>query len=89
MSGFKNWLRTGVLAGVVSVGALATATSASAYIVCNRWHQCWHAHNQYTYPATIGINVYPDTWRWSGTGWRWARDRDDRGYWYKGRWRRF
>ena len=90
MRGFKTLLKTGALGAVVAIGGLAaTTTTASAYIACNRFHQCWHVHTQYTYPPTLGIAVYPDTWRWNGTGYRWARDRDDRGYWYRGRWRRF
>jgi hypothetical protein len=90
MRGFKTLLKTGALGAVVAIGGLAaTTTTASAYIACNRFHQCWHVHTQYTYPPTIGVSVYPDTWRWNRPGYRWARDRDDRGYWYRGRWRRF
>ena len=83
-------LKTAALSALAATAVVATtAPSASAYIVCNRWHQCWHTHTQYAYPASIGIAVYPDTWRWSGPGWRWAGDRDARGYWAHGRWRRF
>jgi hypothetical protein len=90
MRGFKTLLKTGALGAVVAIGGLAaTTTTASAYIACNRFHQCWHVHTQYTYPPPLGIAVYPDTWRWNRPGYRWARDRDDRGYWYRGRWRRF
>jgi len=86
----KSWLKTGALAAVAAIGVVAaSAPAASAYIACNRWHQCWHVHTQYAYPAALGVAVYPDTWRWSGRGWRWARDRDDRGYYYHGAWRRF
>ena len=89
MRGYKNLLKTGAL-GAAAIGLLAmTATSASAYIACNRFHQCWHVRTQYTYPIALGIVVHPDAWRWNGRGYRWARDRDDRGYWYRGTWRRF
>ena len=89
MRGYKNLLKTGAL-GAAAIGLLAmTATSASAYIACNRFHQCWHVRTQYTYPIALGIAVHPDAWRWNGRGYRWARDRDDRGYWYRGTWRRF
>ncbi len=89
MRGFKNVLMTGALGAVAAAGLLASATSASAYIACNRFHQCWHVHNRYNYPATVGITLHPNTWRWNGSGYRWTRDRDDRGYWYHGGWRRF
>ena len=89
MRGFKNLLKTGALGAVVAIGALAATTSASAYIACNRFHQCWHVRTQYAYPAALGINVYPNTWRWNGSGYRWVRDRNDRGYWTRQGWRRF
>lgn len=86
----KSLLKTAAMTALAATAVVAsTAPSASAYIACNRWHQCWHVHTQYTYPVAFGINVYPDTWRWSGPGYRWMRDRDDRGYWAHGRWRRF
>ncbi|MDQ2860695.1 MAG: hypothetical protein M3T55_08220 [Pseudomonadota bacterium] len=90
MRGFKNVLKTGALGAVAAIGVLATtATSASAYIACNRFHQCWHVRTRYAYPARVGINVYPNTWRWNGSGYRWVHDRNDRGYWNNGGWRRF
>ncbi|MEO8927555.1 MAG: hypothetical protein ABI306_10385 [Caulobacteraceae bacterium] len=86
----KTLLNTGALSAVAAIGIVAaTAPAASAYIACNRFHQCWHVHNRYSYPATVGIAVYPNTWRWNGSGYRWVHDRDDRGYWGNGRWRRF
>jgi hypothetical protein len=85
----KSLLRGGAMSVLAATAIVASATSASAYIACNRWHQCWHVRTQYDYPTTVGIQVYPDTWRWSGPGWRWAADRDDRGYWWRGHWRRF
>ena len=79
-----------MVGGLAALGIVgATAPSASAYIACNRWHQCWHVRTQYAYPAALRVAIYPDTWRWRGSGWRWARDRDDRGYYYRGAWRRF
>jgi hypothetical protein len=86
----RSLLKTATLSALAATAVVAaSAPSASAYIVCNRWHQCWHSHTQYSYPVGIGINVYPDTWRWNGPGWRWTTDRDDRGYWWHGHWRRF
>jgi hypothetical protein len=86
----KSWLKTGVLGAVAALGIVAaSAQSASAYIVCNRFHECWHSRTRYAYPARLGITFYADTWRAPGVGWRWVRDRDDRGYYYHGVWRRF
>lgn len=83
----KTWLKSGALAAVTAVGFVAaSAPAASAYIACNRWHQCWHAGpTRYTYPRA-GIAIYPDTWRWHGRGYRWAADHPGRGYWWHGRW---
>lgn len=87
----KTWLKTGALSATAAIGIVAaTAPTASAYIACNRWHQCWHAGaTRYAYPTRYGINVYPDTWRWHGAGYRWAADHPGRGYWSHGRWRTF
>jgi hypothetical protein len=86
----KSFLKTATLSVLAATAVVATtAPGASAYIACNRFHQCWHTRAQYAYPGAVGIAVYPDTWRWSGAGWRWAGDRAGRGYWDHGRWRRF
>jgi hypothetical protein len=86
----KTLIRTGVLSAVAASAVVAaTAPSASAYIACNRYRECWHVRTRYAYPPALGVSIYADSWRWRGGGWRWARDRDDRGYWYHGRWRRF
>ncbi len=83
----KTGIKSGMLAAVAAIGFVAaTAPTASAYIVCNRWHQCWRAGGvRYTYPVA-GIAVYPDTWRWHGGGYRWVAARPGRGYWWHGRW---
>ena len=86
----KSWLKTGVISAVAAVGIIAaSAQTASAYIVCNRFHECWHTHARYAYPRGLGIVFYADGWRFPDTHWRWVADRDERGYWHHGRWHRF
>jgi hypothetical protein len=87
----ENIIKKTALAGLIAIGTLAVATtSASAYVACNRWHECWHVGTQPAYPARIGIHVYPDAWRTANpTGYRWRGDRDEHGYYYHGHWRRF
>jgi hypothetical protein len=77
----------GALAGLLGAGAIvATATPASAYIVCNRYGDCWHVHERYTYRPTWGITVHNDNWRWrDARHYRW-REHDGRGYWRGGVW---
>jgi hypothetical protein len=90
MRGYKNWLKTGVLGAVVAAGALAVTTqSAFAYVVCNKWNDCWRVAARPTYPANVKVKIYPDTWRAAHTGprYHWRADRDDRGYYDHGVWR--
>ena len=60
----KNYLVSAV-AGAVGILAF-TATNASAAIVCNGEGDCWHVKDKYDYKPEWGIQVYPDTWSWSG-----------------------
>jgi len=86
----KTLLKTAALSAVAATAVVATtAPTASAWVACSRWHECWHTGVRYHYPARVGIAVYPNTWRWSGPGYRWAGDRGGRGYWSHGGWRRF
>lgn len=86
----KSWLKTSLVGAAAALGIVAiSAQSASAYIVCNRWHECWHAHKRWAYPGGLGIVFYADGWRFPGEGWRWVADRDDRGYWRHGVWHAF
>jgi hypothetical protein len=92
MRGLKTVLKTGALGAVVAIGALAvTTTSASAYIACNRWHDCWKVPTRVAYPANVGVSWYPDTWvGYRGSGYHWnATVPAGRGYYYRGRWRRW
>ena len=83
----KKSLKTALFGAVLSAGALALSTGvASAYVVCNTEGDCWHVHDQYTYPDTAGIVVHDDNWRWDdATRYHW-REHDGRGYWRGGVW---
>lgn len=72
------------IAGAATVAL--TATSASAYIVCNRYGECWHVHNRYEYHPEFGLVIHDDNWRWRGHDrYRW-REHEGRGYWRNGVW---
>lgn len=76
-----------LIAGLIGAGALAlTATSASAYIVCNNHGTCWHVRDRYAYPAGFGIVVHPDNWRWHRHHYYHWREHRGRGYWRNGVW---
>jgi hypothetical protein len=82
--------------GKIAIGAFLgasalaiSATSASAYVVCNRYGDCWHARDRYAYPTGFGIVVHDNNWRWrrdyAHRHWRW-HEHDGRGYWRNGIW---
>lgn len=70
---------------------MAAAGPASAYIVCNRWGDCWHTESRYRYPGP-GFSFYPDDWyfhqRWDDRyRYRWRGDyHRGRGYYRGGIW---
>ena len=73
----------------VGAGALAfTTLGASAAIVCNE-DVCWHTHTTYDYPATAGVRVHPDNWRWGPSEHFTWREHEGRGYWRGDRWTDF
>jgi len=82
----------GACAATLTAGALlATATTASAEVACNRFGECWHVQNRYTdYPPNLGIVFHSDDWRFHHRhDWHWRADRDrdnDRGYYRNGVW---
>jgi len=82
MKSTVKWFVAALGAAVVAL----TATSASAWIVCNREGDCWHARYRYTYRPEFGVVVHPDYWRWGpGVAYRW-REHPGRGYWRSGVW---
>ncbi len=79
-------------AAVMAAGTLAlTASSASAYVVCNAEGECWHTHRHYVYQPGWGLVVHPDGWRWGpGEHFVWREPvHPGRGYWHAGVWVRF
>ena len=77
------------LASAALLGAAAVAiaaTSASAYVVCNREGECWHTKDRYAYRAEYGVVVHPDNWRWRARDHYVFRDHKGRGYWHNGIW---
>jgi len=88
----KSTLVKGALIAAVAAGTLAaTATTASAYVACNRFGECWRVHDRYTnYPTGVGIIIHQDNWRWGRHDhYRWRHDRDGRGYYRNGAWFNF
>jgi hypothetical protein len=86
----KKLLLQGAFAALIGVGGLAaTATSASAYVVCNRGGDCWHTTERYRYRPHFGITIHNDNWRWrerhGRSHYRW-REHEGRGYWRNGLW---
>ena len=77
----KKLMLQGAAAAIIGVAALAgTATTASAYVVCNRSGDCWHTSERYNYRPHFGVVVHDDNWRWrERERYRW-RDYH-RGYW--------
>ncbi len=87
----KKALSTAAVAALLGVGGLAVAaTIASASIVCNGAGDCWHVHDQYTYPTGVGIVVHDDNWKWEdheAAKYRWREHEGaTRGYWRDGVW---
>jgi hypothetical protein len=87
----KKIVTTAILAAL-GAGTLAlSATSASAYTVCNRAGDCWHTDARYKYREP-GIVVHPDDWYfhqdWDhdhARHWR-AEHHEGRGFWRNGVW---
>ena len=81
-----------VLSALIGAGALAaSASTASAYVVCNRDGDCWHTDTRYRYPG-VGYVYHPDDWYFH-RAWhdndrdRWRSDyHRERGYWRGGVW---
>jgi hypothetical protein len=71
----------------------ATATIASADVVCNSYGECWQTRERYDvkiYPPELGIQFYANDWRKSpetDPKYHWMKDRDDdHGYYSHGEW---
>jgi hypothetical protein len=76
-----------VFATAIGAGMLAlSALNASAAVVCSG-KVCWHAREAFEYPATAGVVVHPDDWRWGPRDRFVWREHEGRGYWHGNRWR--
>jgi hypothetical protein len=88
----KKTLSMAALAALLGIGTLvATAGSASAYVVCNGYGDCWHTDQQYTYGADVHAVSHPDDWyfhqNWSqDTQHHWRDYHEGRGYYRNGVW---
>ena len=63
-----------------------TASSASAWIVCNAEGECWHAHHRWGYHNEWGIVIHPDGWAWGPNDHYVWHEHDGRGYWHNHIW---
>ena len=87
----KKTLTLAALAATLAIGGVAaTASTASAAIVCNRAGDCWHVDRREVYPHQR-FDYHPDTWyfhqRWDADkAHRWHEHHDDRGWYENGAW---
>lgn len=72
------------IAGAATVAL--TATSASAWIACNREGECWHTHDRFAYRGEWGVVIHPDTWHWRHRDHFVWHEHEGRGYWHNGVW---
>ena len=78
-----------IVSGVVAAFAMvASATSASAYIICNHEGDCWHSARRESAPGQT-FEYHSDDWyfhqEW-GTQHRFRAYHEGRGYWHNGVW---
>ena len=71
-------------------GVLAfSSLNASARIVCNTDGDCWHSHEDFTFPPGVHVEIHPDNWHWKdGEHFVW-KEHEGRGYWNGGHWETF
>jgi hypothetical protein len=91
MPSLKKALTSAAVGAAVIAGTLAAgATSANAYIVCNRFGECWHVRDRLAYPGAAGVILHDDGWVFDRPGfYHWVHDRPGRGWWEHGHWHRF
>jgi hypothetical protein len=75
------------LCAVLATGAIvASASAASAAIVCNLEGDCWHAARPMVYRGRPDVVVHPDNWRWRAGEHYVFREHTGRGFWRHGVW---
>jgi hypothetical protein len=77
----KTLLGAGMGAGLLALSVL----NASAAVVCGG-SVCWHSSERHDYPATAGVVVHEDNWRWGPNEHYSWREHEGRGYWHGDRW---
>lgn len=86
-------LKTFALASAMAVAAaVALAAPASAYTVCNRAGDCWHADSRVRFKG-VSLTYHADKW-WdrlkNKAKYHWHEMDNDhdwhKGYWMKGEW---
>jgi hypothetical protein len=91
LAGAKRILSTTAAAAFLGIAFVATTGTASAYVVCNRYGDCWHSEHRYRYTPSLSVRIYPDHWYFHRD---WAREprrhwrgyREGRGYYRNGVW---
>jgi hypothetical protein len=91
MISLKTTLSTTALALLMAAGVLAaTASTASAYMACNRdGGDCWHTDKKVKVPGAR-FDYHPDDWyfhqTWTGNDRHYRDYHDGRGYYKGGIW---
>lgn len=93
MKQVRKLLNSLVLGAAIGAGVLVAASPASAYVVCNRFGDCWHTDTRVHFPH-VRLSFHNDKW--------WDRHRNSahytwheidnshdwhHGYWDRGTWR--
>lgn len=84
-------MKTLTLVAAIGIAAgISLATSASAYVVCNREGDCWHSDARVRVPGAR-FDYHPDDWyfhrHWDDDrDHHWREYHDGRGYWRGGVW---
>ena len=87
----KKFVAAAALAALMGVGVLATASAASAYVVCNANGECWHTDQRAHYGRDVVLQYHPDDWyfhqNWAqGNNRQWRDYHEGRGYYNNGAW---
>ena len=84
MQKIKSLMIGGAVAAMAMGAWATTATTASADVACNQWHECWHVHDRLDYPGNVGVVFHGNGWH--GRHMHWRHDRFDHGYYRNGVW---
>jgi hypothetical protein len=76
----KTFGKLGAAVAVSGAALIFSATSASAYVVCNDRGDCWHESVKYVDPG-VHLTFYNDSWDWKAHNYRWHEVSNQPGYW--------